>query len=317
MEQDKKKKVTLPRLLLFAAAAAALLFSACITLEQAGAFRVGFPTWQQVYSFFGIRENDAPEADATVEFFDVGAADCILVTAGETHILIDAGNPADGPKLAQTLLRRGIQTLDLVIATHPHADHIGGMPKVLEHVPAKSVWMPKPDPEGGQVDAVYFDLLALLEERKMPVTQPQKGDVWERGGIKLTVLHCGGKTDNLNNLSLVVLVEYKNVSFLLTGDSETEVEEEMIASGLLRPVTVLKVGHHGSKTSTSGAFLDAVAPQFAAISCGSDAPPGEDVLERLKQRNISYQRTDLDGDLIYATDGAQLWVYTEKGRDSV
>lgn len=315
MEQDKKKKITLPRLLLIVAAAIALLFSAGITLEQAGIFRIGLPSWRQVFSFFGVRENGAREEAVTVELFDVGAADCILLSAGETHVLIDAGNPIDGPELAQTLLRRGIASLDLAVATHPHSDHIGGMEEILARVPAKCVWMPEPGEEIAPTGTVYADLLALLQEKEIPVVQPEQGTVWEQDGVKITVLHCGGETDNLNNLSIVLLLEYGDVSFLFTGDSEAQVEEALLASGALRPVTVLKVGHHGSKTSTSEAFLDAVTPQFAAISCGSDAPPGDAVLERLKERSILYHRTDLDGDLIYTTDGKQLWIYTEKGRD--
>lgn len=315
MEQaKKKKKITLPRLLLLVLTATVLLFSAGVTLEQMKIINIGLPDWKKVYGFFGIREN-VPEAAATIEVFDVGAADCILITANETHVLIDAGNPIDGPKLAQTLRRRGIQSLDLVIATHPHTDHIGGMAEILTHVPAKCIWMPKPSPEIAPTSTVYMDLLNLLQKADVMVTTPNPRECWEAGDLKLTVFHCGMDTDNLNNLSLVVLAEYGDISFLLTGDAETEVEAELRSAGLLRPVTVLKIAHHGSKTSTSEDFLNAVTPQFAAISCGSDAPPAEEVLTRLKQRNISYQRTDLNGDLTYATDGSQLWIYTEKGKD--
>ena len=311
MEREKKKRLTPLRGVLLAALALCLCFSLLVTLQEQGVIRWGLPSWRQTGAFFGVRENDAAELDVTVEVFDVGAADCILISAGDVHILIDAGNASDSVKLAQTLLRRGIYKLDLAIATHPHGDHIGGLAGTLALVPAQCVWMPESGPETAP-DAAYPKLLELLKAQETPVLKPEAGHCQSFGGLEITVLHCGGESDNLNNLSLVALVVYQDISFLFMGDSEKTVEDQLVESGLLSPVTVLKAGHHGSATSTGEAFLDAVRPQFAALSCGSKAPPGEAVLQRLRARGVSYQRTDLDGTLIYTTDGKALQIYTQK-----
>ena len=291
-----------------------VIFSLAVTLaEKSG--QGPLPTWKEIYEFFGVVDVDETQAPVHVRILDVGAADSILISGEECHILIDAGTSAQGDKIVRDMEKLGVSHLDLVIATHPHADHIGGMERVLRSVAVDKLVMPEPPDSLIPTTPSYLGMLEAIEEREIPSISAQAGQQFQFGDLRLEILHAGTRqdsTDNLNDLSVVVRMTYGDVSFLFMGDSEEETEQEILQSGVECRADVLKLGHHGSNTSTTPAFLSAVSPSAAAISCGQHAPPGDRVLELLRKREISYYRTDLDGRITFATDGKTIDTMLEK-----
>ncbi len=263
----------------------------------------------------------------TVFFIDPGYADysgdAILVrTPSGRNYLIDGGDRGQDPdwdcgesRVLPLLDSLGIDHLDGIVATHPHSDHIGGLISVLGHVGADVVW----DSGLPSSSYVYEDFLEAVEACGAVLETPRMGDTLDWGpGLEVVVLHPQDPLDpsNVNNASIVLRIAFSGISFLLAGDLETEGGEDLVleavSSGSLGPISsdVLKVGHHGSSSSTSTQWLAAVSPEWAAIEVGAGNPfghPHGEVLARLMGRDISIFRTDLDGTFFISTDGESLF----------
>ena len=251
----------------------------------------------------------APEGTLQVYYFDVGQADSELIclATGE-HILIDAGTSSTQEELVRQLRSLGAETLDLVVATHPHADHIGGMAAVLEALTVEQIVMPVTSDSSTPTTQTYEALLDAIGEEGLTVTPAQAGEeIWNGGGASLQVLAPNAQSyGDLNDYSVVLRLVYGADSFLFTGDAEETSEEEMLSRGWTLNATVLKCGHHGSETSTSQPFLDAVRPQYAVISCGVDndyGHPDQVTLDRLEAAGAEVFRTDLQGTIVAFTEG--------------
>ena len=252
----------------------------------------------------------APEGTLQVYYFDVGQADSELIClpTGE-HILIDAGTSSTQEELVRQLRSLGAETLDLVVATHPHADHIGGMAAVLEALTVEQIVMPVTSDSSTPTTQTYETLLDAIEAEGLTVTPAQAGEeIWSDGGASLQVLAPNAQSyGDLNDYSVVLRLAYGADSFLFTGDAEETSEEEMLSRGWTLNATVLKCGHHGSETSTSQPFLDAVRPQYAVISCGVDndyGHPDQVTLDRLEAAGAEVFRTDLQGTIVASTEGS-------------
>lgn len=252
----------------------------------------------------------APEGTLQVYYFDVGQADSELIClpTGE-HILIDAGTSSTQEELVRQLRSLGAETLDLVVATHPHADHIGGMAAVLEELTVEQIVMPVTSGDSTPTTQTYETLLDAIEAEGLTVTPAQAGEeIWNGGGASLQVLAPNAQSyGDLNDYSVVLRLVYGADSFLFTGDAEETSEEEMLSRGYTLSATVLKCGHHGSETSTSQPFLDAVRPQYAVISCGVDndyGHPDQVTLDRLEAVGAEVLRTDLQGTIVAFTEGS-------------
>lgn len=251
-------------------------------------------------------------ASGTLEvyFFDVGQGDSELIRLpGGENILIDAGTSSTEDELVGELRSLGAETLDLVVATHPHADHIGGMAAVIDAFDVRQVVMPRVSESDTPTTKTYENLLQSIADKGLTITPAEPGDeLLSSGGAVLTVLAPNGKDyGDLNNYSVVLRLTYGEDSFLFTGDAEEESEEEMLSLDWPLTATVLKFGHHGSETSTSPAFLDAVSPQYAVISCGVDndyGHPDAVTLEKLEAAGAEVFRTDLQGTILASTDGS-------------
>ena len=251
-------------------------------------------------------------ASGTLEvyFFDVGQGDSELIRLpGGENILIDAGTSSTEDELVGELRSLGAETLDLVVATHPHADHIGGMAAVIDAFDVRQVVMPRVSESDTPTTKTYENLLQSIADKGLTITPAEPGDeLLSSGGAVLTVLAPNGKDyGDLNNYSVVLRLTYGEDSFLFTGDAEEESEEEMLSLDWPLTATVLKCGHHGSETSTSPAFLDAVSPQYAVISCGVDndyGHPDAVTLEKLEAAGAEVFRTDLQGTILASTDGS-------------
>jgi len=266
-----------------------------------------------VVAFQHIRQQQfdiPPEGEIRVHFIDVGQGDSILVQSRHNNILIDAGLPAAAGIIVAYLERLGINSLDYVIATHPHSDHIGGMPAILDRFTIHNFWMPNVIHE----TAAFERLLEALERNHIYITTVEVNARINVGIINMIVVSPLAKVShaNLNDHSIVLHMSYGNTSFLFTGDAEVPAEMQMITKPIR--ASVLKVGHHGSRTSTNEAFLDAVMPQVAVISLGANnqfGHPHRYVIARLEERGIKILRTDELGTIVISTDGESLFLYSD------
>ncbi|MDD6174967.1 MAG: MBL fold metallo-hydrolase [Firmicutes bacterium] len=234
--------------------------------------------------------------------FSVGSADCILLQNGQHAMLIDSATADQGVRIAQTIRRLGIENLDYVVATHPHSDHAGGFPDILSEIPAKQALIsPLRSLQNYQS---YRALNAMFDTYSVPVHEAEPGETFPFGNrARIEILLSGVPSDNENEASLVIRVVYGNVSMLFMGDAEAKCEQALLSSGFTLQSDFIKLGHHGSKTSSSAEFLAAVRPKFAVVSCGEAVPLAEETLLTLDQMGLRAYRTDLDGDLLFATDG--------------
>lgn len=241
-----------------------------------------------------------------VEVLDVGQADAILLYTDDCAMLVDAGNNADGePVLEYIQEDLGINALDYLIVTHAHEDHCGGADTILGGMEVKNVMLPLLPTE----TKTYQSVLASAEESNANLLSPAVGDIYEMDGAVISILSCETVTDDEdpNQSSIVVRVDYGKVSLLLTGDAETENELAMIDAGVDLDCDILKVGHHGSFTSSSAAFISAVSPELAVISCGKDndyGHPHEESLEILRDNKAEIIRTDEVGTVRIVINGS-------------
>nr|PZN07835.1 MAG: MBL fold metallo-hydrolase [Caldicoprobacter oshimai] len=239
----------------------------------------------------------------TVHFIDVGQADSILITMKDAAMLIDAGNNADSQLVVDYIKDRGITTLDYVVATHPHEDHIGGMDAVINAFEVKSIIMPRVE----STTKTFEDVLEAISNKGLKVTPPVPGTKYPLGEAEFTILAPNSASyEDTNDYSVVIKLQYGATSFLFTGDAGFESEEEMLEKGYDLRADLLKVAHHGSRYSTSMEFLEAVQPKIAVISVGKDndyGHPAPETLQRLRQAGAEIYRTDESGTIIATSDG--------------
>lgn len=258
-----------------------------------------------------------PTSEVTVEatgilkvhFIDVGQGDsCFIELPNGETMLIDAGEKEYGDNVVTYIYEQGCGSLDYVVATHPHSDHIGGLSEVLSTLPAGGLYLP-PCPANS---IVYENMLTAAESSSVPVHEVMAGDViLSIDDLQAEVVAPKEIIDDSNNNSVVIKLTYGDNIFIFTGDAEKKEEDEIWTN---IKCDVLKVGHHGSKTSTSANFLKKTDPEYAVISCGqgnSYGHPGEAVLKRLDKQGISVFRTDIQGTVVFTSDGTELTVNLE------
>lgn len=254
-----------------------------------------------------------PGTDVSVHFIDVGQGDCELIRVGDQSILIDAGENDKGNTVVDYLNKQGIEKIDLFIGTHPHSDHIGGMDTVINRMEVGEVLMPELPDSLVPTTKTYTDVLTAIADKNLPVTAAEPGQVYTFGDATLEILGPLRDYDDLNDMSVVAKLTYGSTTFLFGGDMEKEVEDDLLGAKADVRADVLKLSHHGSKTSNSKAFLDAVGADTYAICVGagnSYGHPHDQVLNRISGKQV--YRTDLNGDIVIGTDGANLTVQTEK-----
>lgn len=241
-----------------------------------------------------------------VHFLDVGQADSILVKAPGGVMLIDAGNNADADDVVSYLKNQGVSKIDVLVGTHPHEDHIGGLDAVIDTFDVSKIYMPK----ASTTTKTFEDVLLAIQSKGLKVTTPTAGSSFDLGNVKCIILApIGNSYEDLNNYSIVLKLEYGQTSFLFTGDAETGSEQEILAAKYDLKADVLKVGHHGSSGSTSPAFLKAVSPKYAVISVGKNnqyGHPDSIILNRLSVYGAEIYRTDESGTIIAISDGKSI-----------
>lgn len=255
---------------------------------------------------------ELPEAGSSfsVHFIDVGQADAALVECDGHFMLVDGGNRGDSDVIYTVLKKAGADKLDMVVASHAHEDHIGGLPGAFNYATAELTLCPVTDYDSD----IFRTFKEYAEEKGGGLTVPEAGDMYDLGSAEVEILGLNAG-ENANNTSIVLMIRYGETSFLFTGDAEREAEQALLDSGAELKADVLKLGHHGSDTSTSYPFLREVMPEYAVISVGegnSYEHPEEGTLSRLRDADCKILRTDLNGDIIISSDGEELTVTTDK-----
>lgn len=248
--------------------------------------------------------NKATPTDGTllVRFLDVGQGDAALISCDGYHMLIDGGAPSASSQLYSILSRLGINELEAIIATHPDADHCGGLAGALNYAKCANFYCTV-----SSYDTRAFD--NILDNLTDPIVIPSYGDSFKLGGAEITFINpMSAEKPRDNNGSLACVLAYGQTRFLFTGDAETESEAAMINGRYDLAADVLKIGHHGSSTSSSPAFLDAVAPSYAIISVGDNnyGHPDSGTLDKLSKRGIQTLRTDELGTIVFSSNGNEI-----------
>ncbi|MBQ9718438.1 MAG: MBL fold metallo-hydrolase, partial [Clostridia bacterium] len=256
--------------------------------------------------------DESPSVPSTfsLHFIDVGQADAALVECDGHYMLIDGGNKADSDVIYAVLKNAGVQKLDIVVGTHTHEDHVGGLPGAFNYTTADRTLC---SVTSYDTDA-FSDFKKYADQNGGGITVPAVGDEYSLGSALVKILGVNGGSD-ANNTSIVLKILYGETSFLFTDDAEREAEQTILNSGADLSATVLKVGHHGSDTSTTYPFLREIMPQYAVISVGtgnSYGHPTDDTLSRLCDADVQIYRTDLHGDIYLTSDGTTVTITTDK-----
>ena len=293
----KKRGVNHHKLLAFGLAAATIVI--CLIVYLAGSAKEPVP-------------EDSP---LNVAFLDVGQGDCEIIRCEDTVVLIDGGEAENGVRVERYLNQMGVTAIDCYILTHPHSDHIGAAPYLIQRFAVGSVMLTEFSELNIPTTKNYEDLLDAVAASGAEVLFVKGGEHYTFGPLSLNVLSPLAETDDYNDMSIVVRAVYKNSSFLFMGDASQEVEKQILEGSPQIVSDVLKVGHHGSGNSSGAAFLKAVSPEHAVISCGAGNPyghPDARTLELLKKCGAEIRRTDTNGTVLFYGDGRRLHVRTER-----
>ena len=248
-------------------------------------------------------------ANLEVQFIDVGQAESILIRHEDHNVLIDAGNNKDGKLLVKYFKNMDIKSFDYVIGTHPHEDHIGGLDNIINEFAINHILMPDVTTNTKS----FEEVLDSIESKKMTLEIPKIDDSFKVGELLFTVIYTGSNEEDLNASSIVLRMDYKNSSYLFTGDTTSEVEETLLEKNI--DVKVFKASHHGSTYSNSYEFLECVTPEYAVVSCGKDNDyyyPHIKAINRIKKHTKNIYITAEKGTIIFKDDGNNIDVITEK-----
>ncbi|WP_366522626.1 ComEC/Rec2 family competence protein [Clostridium sp.] len=253
--------------------------------------------------------NASIKKELKVTYLNVGQGDSELVEVNGKTMLIDAGPNSNANELVKDLKERGIKTIDIAIATHPHEDHIGGMDEVLENFDVKSFYAPKV----AHTTKTYENMLKAIKNEGIKLKQIKEGTKLDLGkGVDIEVYTpVKSSYDDLNNYSPIMKISYGKTAFMFTGDAEKEAEQEALKEHKNLKANVLKLGHHGSNSSTSEPFLKAVDPSIAIVSCAKNnkyGHPHKETMTKLKNSKVKVYETFKDGDITITSNGKSLGV---------
>lgn len=246
--------------------------------------------------------NPYVDGEVYLHVIDVGQGSSTLIQQGNEGILIDAGEADYGAYVSDYINSCGIDSLKYVVASHPHSDHIGGLPKVLKSIETKEILMPEINEKNLPTTKVYERLLDTIIEEEITASYCEVGDVYTLGDIKMQILGPVEQISDLNNMSAICRISVGNTDVLVPGDAEKKELGSCLTKGGNFESEILLVAHHGSKTALHTSFLNKVDPEEAVISCGKDnsyGHPHDEIIDYLTENKIEYWRTDYSGDIVY------------------
>ena len=310
-KSDRKKKTRNIKYLLLIVA---VLFAALISFSES--INTSFiPTWQDIYQAFGLSPKTETRENLTVHYLDVGQSDSIFIMNGDHNILIDSGDNQSYKFVISYLNRYGVKKIDMLVATHLHADHIGGMDQVIKNYEIGTILMSELPDSLVPATKTYTDMLKEVEAKNYKLTKAKTGDIFRFGEAIFRVNNPDKQYSDINDFSVVLRLDYGKTSFLFSGDASAPAEEEMAKYPQFTNVDVLGVSHHGSNSASTANYLRLVSPLYAIISVGegnSYGFPKKEVMTRLSQTGAKIYRTDQNGTILVKSDGINISVTTEK-----
>lgn len=274
-----------------------------------GAISTGIYYYRDILFSEDVLSRVLDEGGISIHFIDVGQGDSILIMTPDGNMLIDTGTNSSESVLKSYLLELDIKSFEYLVLTHPHDDHIGGADMIVKEFDVENIIMTDSDED----IEIYLTLLSLIDEYDVNVIEAISGESFSLGELTSTVIAPNkdyGEYDEVNSTSVVLKCEFGECSLIFTGDAEADSELEMIEEyGDFLDCDILKLGHHGSKTSSSYEFLEITSPEYAIACCGRDntyGHPAAEVMYRLNLFKIELLRTDKDGSIVFVCDGEEL-----------
>lgn len=262
------------------------------------------------------------DADLEIHFIDVGQGDCSLIMWNGTAMLIDSGEKEEAKTVLDYLKKQKVSRLDYIVVTHPHSDHMGSMSEIISSVSVGRVIAPRVSDEMTPTSKTYESFLQSLRDKALKLTAARPGTVYtfENSGEdgkkppEFEILAPLDDYSDLNNYSVVLKLTYGSTAYLFTGDAEKKAEKDILKSGADVDADVLKVGHHGSSSSTGENFLEEVSPEICIIQCGAGntyGHPHKDTVEAIEEAGAEWYSTDRDGTIVVYSDGERIYLQTE------
>lgn len=265
--------------------------------------------------FITVSESSSEISPLEVHYINVGQGDCSLIISEDKAILIDTGEKENGELICGYLQEHNIESLDCLLLTHPHSDHMGAASYIIDNVDVKQVIIPKVSDDMTPTTKFYEKFLKSVQQKGLKITAAKPGLMVDAGGgASLKVIAPVKDYKDLNNYSAASILTHGNDKFMFTGDIEEEAEQDISDEGYFEDIDVLKVAHHGSSSSSSDFFLETTSPEYAIIMCDghSYGHPHEETIEKLSEYTDNIYRTDLDGTVIIKSDENGISVTTEK-----
>ncbi len=276
---------------------------------------IGIFSWRQLFTVTNLVDGAKPcNSDFAVYFLDVGQSDCTIIQCDGEVLMIDTGTKNQVYTIRKSLYTLDIDSIDYMVVTHQHDDHMSGAAKIIEHYDVNNIMMPKLSSVNSVDSLTYNNLLNKIGEYNVNPIAIKAGYTFEVGSAYVEVLAPLEQDKELNNMSTILKITYGETSFLFQGDSEQKVENQLLNLECDVSADVLKVGHHGSNTSTSDKYLIEVNPDFAVISCGPDnnyGHPTYGVIDKLESQGVKTYITSLQGNIIAISDGEKVSFITE------
>ncbi len=272
-------------------------------------------SYNDVKRYIGAIDGVSPkESNFAIYFLDVGQGDCTIIKCNDKFMMIDCSTLNQINTIRQSMMTLEIDTIDFMVITHQHDDHMGSATKIINDVTVKNFIMPRLSQSNNVNSKSYNVLINTLDIKNVNRIPAQDCKSFMLGDALVEILFPTKQSNNLNNMSIVLKVTYGENEFLFQGDAESKIENDLMRSDFDIDIDVLKIGHHGSKTSTSEKYLDATTPSIAIISSGagnSYKHPNGKILNSLEKKDIKTFCTALNGDITVTSNGKTIMIYTQ------
>lgn len=258
------------------------------------------------------------DSDFAVYYLDAGQSDCSIIMCDDRVMMIDAGTYDQLETIREALRSLNISTIDYMVITHQHDDHMGSAAAIIQNYDVKNIIMPRLSEVNMVTTYAYEELLTSISERNVNAIAAEPGYHFNIGAADIDIFSPSQQDKNINNMSVVLKVIFGNTSFLFQGDAEKKIENALLKTDYDLSADVIKVGHHGSKTSSTAKYIQAVAPKAAIISCGADnsyGHPHSETLETLENADVDVYITSFIGDITAVSDGNKITITSEKSED--